>query len=57
MIAALVALAGNGVSVILLRDSHAHRDLNMRSALLHMVGDDLPPTILGSLAAPVLHAS
>ena len=39
MIAALVALAGNGASVILLRDSHVHRDLNMRSALLHMVGD------------------
>jgi cobalt-zinc-cadmium efflux system protein len=37
MVAALVALAGNGISVLLLRDSH--HDLNMRSALLHMVGD------------------
>ena len=37
MIAALVALAGNAVSVMLLRDSH--HDLNMRSALLHMVSD------------------
>ena len=37
MVTALVALAGNAFSVLLLRDSH--HDLNMRSALLHMVGD------------------
>jgi cobalt-zinc-cadmium efflux system protein len=37
MVAALVALAGNAFSVLLLRDSH--HDLNMRSSLLHMVGD------------------
>jgi cobalt-zinc-cadmium efflux system protein len=37
MVSALVALAGNGFSVLLLRDSH--HDLNMRSALLHMLGD------------------
>jgi cobalt-zinc-cadmium efflux system protein len=37
MVAALVALAGNAFSVLLLRDSH--HDLNMRSAMLHMVGD------------------
>jgi cobalt-zinc-cadmium efflux system protein len=34
---ALVALVGNGISVLLLRDSH--HDLNMRSATLHMLGD------------------
>jgi len=39
MVAALVALAGNAFSVMLLRGSHAHNDLNMRSALLHMVAD------------------
>ena len=37
LIVALVALAGNSLSVLFLRDSH--HDLNMRSALLHMVGD------------------
>lgn len=37
MVTALVALAGNAFSVLLLRGSH--HDLNMRSALLHMVGD------------------
>ena len=37
MVTALVALAGNAFSVLLLRDTH--HDLNMRSALLHMVGD------------------
>jgi cobalt-zinc-cadmium efflux system protein len=36
-VAALVALAGNAFSVVLLRD--AHHDLNMRSASLHMLGD------------------
>jgi cobalt-zinc-cadmium efflux system protein len=37
LVAALVALAGNAFSVLLLRD--AHHDLNMRSASLHMLGD------------------
>lgn len=37
LIVALAALAGNSLSVLFLRDSH--NDLNMRSALLHMVGD------------------
>ena len=37
IVAALAALVGNALSVMVLRDSH--RDLNMRSAMLHMVGD------------------
>ncbi|TML12325.1 MAG: cation transporter, partial [Actinobacteria bacterium] len=34
IVAALAALVGNALSVMVLRDSH--RDLNMRSAMLHM---------------------
>ena len=37
LIVALAGLAGNSLSVLFLRDSQ--HDLNMRSALLHMVGD------------------
>ena len=37
IVAALGALAGNSFSVLLLRDSR--HDLNMRSAMLHMIGD------------------